>query len=104
MCAAGVPLAVNLYPFVVMRFSPSNSAGVNWQAMFALSQIAVKLDGAQAIVDAEVLDDVLVLLESPSPEVRLWTCVLVGSLASHDSIAPAILELKPYKQLLSLLG
>ncbi|KAF7350456.1 hypothetical protein MVEN_01351100 [Mycena venus] len=72
-------------------------------AMYLLSQIAQTSDGAQTVVDAKVLDDVLVLLGWPVLEVRYWTCALVGRLAGHDSSAPAVLKLNPCAQLLTLL-
>ena len=76
---------------------------INMRAMEALAQIALWADGAQAIVTAKATDRILELLESPSPNVQSWTCELVGRLASHESTAPAILELKPCVQLVSLL-
>jgi hypothetical protein len=73
------------------------------RAMYALSQIARWSDGAEAVVDAMVLDHVSVLLESARSEVREWTCELVGRLTSHNCTAGAVLELKPHKRLVSLL-
>ncbi|KAJ7355641.1 armadillo-type protein [Mycena albidolilacea] len=70
---------------------------------FALCRIARWIDGAKAVVDAKVLDHVLRLLASPNPDIRRWACVLTGNLASHESTAPAILQLKPIPQLKSLL-
>ncbi|KAF8196699.1 hypothetical protein K438DRAFT_740363 [Mycena galopus ATCC 62051] len=46
---------------------------------------------------------VLALLESPNSMVRAWTCELVGRLASHESTASDILELKPCVPLVSSL-
>ncbi|KAF7350423.1 hypothetical protein MVEN_01347300 [Mycena venus] len=71
-------------------------------AMYALSQIARWSDGAEAVIDAMVLDHVLILLEVPRSEVQTWTCELVGRLTSHNCTVAAILELKPHKQLASL--
>ncbi|KAJ7257953.1 armadillo-type protein [Mycena haematopus] len=71
-------------------------------AMFALSQIAQWIDGAEAVVDAKTLDYVLELLKSPDAGIRKWTCVLVGELAGHESTAPVILRLKPCVRLVSL--
>jgi len=79
----------------------------DWQisarAVFALSQIAHSLDGAQAVVDAKALDHVLKLLHSPRTKLRRWTCELVGRLASHFPTAETLLELKPCLQLVALL-
>jgi hypothetical protein len=89
-----------------MRVSASNSdedSGVVEKAMHALCEIAYLLDGAQAIVNAKALDDVLILLESPSSNVRYRACELVKRLAGYKSTAPAILELEPCVRLVSLL-
>lgn len=77
---------------------------VEW-AICALSQIARWPDGAQATVDANVLDYVAQLIRSPRERTRKWTCVLVGKLASsvHESIVLATLESLPVSRLMSLL-
>ena len=85
------------------QISDEDSGVVEW-AMHTLSQIASWLEGAQAIVDAMVLDYVLVLLKSSRSEVRERTCTLLGWLSTHEFTAAAVLELKPCKQLVSLLG
>jgi len=78
-------------------------SGVIAGATYALSHIARWSDGAQGVVDARVLDHVLVLLRSPNPETRKWTCILVGRLYSNDRAAPAILAMKPFEQFSFLL-
>ncbi|KAF7326403.1 hypothetical protein MVEN_02618000 [Mycena venus] len=75
---------------------------IEW-VMDALTQIALRSDGAQAIVDAKALDHDFKILESPNAKVREWTCKLVGRLAIHESIVPAILEINPCVPLVSLL-
>ncbi|KAF7359744.1 hypothetical protein MVEN_00699100 [Mycena venus] len=72
-------------------------------AIYALCEISCWLDGAQAIVNAKVLDHVLELLDSSSPDICAWTCELVEGLTSHESIVPAILDLKPCVKLVTLL-
>jgi hypothetical protein len=72
--------------------------------MYALSEIARWVDGAKGMVDAKVLDHVPRLLESQNPETQKWACEFVGRLASHKSMAPAILKLNPSVHLVSLLG
>jgi len=69
----------------------------------ALSQIARWPDGAQAIIDAKILNYGLDLLESPDPYIRGWTCRLVGTLASQKSTVPAVLESNLLVPLVSLL-
>jgi hypothetical protein len=73
-------------------------------AIYALAEIAISTAGARAVVSANVLDHIVQVLGSPSAEVREWSCRLVGNLASHEAIAPAVFELKPcVRRLVSLL-
>ncbi|KAJ6485870.1 armadillo-type protein [Mycena sanguinolenta] len=74
------------------------------QATFALFQIARWEDGAKAMVDANVLDYVLMLVKSPTPSARRWACELVGRLAKHNSTISAVLELGSCEQIVSLLS
>ncbi|KAF7350424.1 Armadillo repeat-containing protein 3 [Mycena venus] len=98
-----VVLALKPFKTLVSLLSDEDSEVVDWAA-YALSLIARSLDGAQPLVDAGGLDHVLALLKSPSPEIRKWTCELVGNLAWHESIRAAVLALKPFKTLVSLLS
>ncbi|KAF8192698.1 armadillo-type protein [Mycena galopus ATCC 62051] len=68
-----------------------------------LFQIARSEDGAQAIVNANAKDYILILLKSPSMEVWESTCRLVGILSSYESTAPAILDMEFCMQIVSLL-
>ncbi|KAJ6585829.1 armadillo-type protein [Mycena capillaripes] len=61
------------------------------------------LDGAQAVVQAEVQDHVLKLLESPNAVVKEWACRLAGNLALHETTASKILGINPCLQIVSLL-
>jgi hypothetical protein len=76
---------------------------VHW-VTYALSQIALWVDGAKGVVDAKALDHVLRLLKSPNPDTRELASRLVGNLALHESTAPAVLKLNPSMQLVSSLG
>ncbi|KAF7370873.1 hypothetical protein MSAN_00721100 [Mycena sanguinolenta] len=80
-----------------------NKSEVIRAVTYALSLIAASAVGAKAMVDANALDYVMALLESPNTYSRKWTCLMVGRLVSHQSTMPAILELKPCMRLLSLL-
>jgi hypothetical protein len=71
-------------------------------AIEALREIAKRVDGAQAVVDAKAVDYILILLESPGPRVR-WACMLLERLAGHDFGARAILESGVCVRLVSLL-
>jgi hypothetical protein len=88
------------------------------EATYALSQIArwsadkvmdtlfhvdQWLTGTQAIVDAIAPDYILKLSRSRSPDIRKWTCELVGRLAAYKSTAPIILELNLSVHLVVLL-
>ncbi|KAJ6531051.1 armadillo-type protein [Mycena capillaripes] len=79
-----------------------DSEVIEW-ALCTLSRIAASLDGAQAIVNAKMLEHFLELLDSPSPNVRGSICLLIGKLAGHESTAPAVLDLKPCLRLVTLL-
>ncbi|KAJ6481598.1 armadillo-type protein [Mycena vulgaris] len=70
-------------------------------AIAALHEISRLPEGVQAAVDANVLDCVAKLLESPSIQVRRWTCKMIAELA--QTLAAVVLELEPCKKLVSLL-
>ncbi|KAJ7355546.1 armadillo-type protein [Mycena albidolilacea] len=69
-----------------------------------LDPIARSVDGVKAVIDAKVLDHVLLLLKSPNLDTRKWACALIGNTARHSFTAPAILNVYPSVQLVSLLG
>jgi hypothetical protein len=71
----------------------------------ALAQVATWPDGAQAAINAKVVDYLTVteLLQSPSVEVQKASCILIQELVNHDSIAPAVLTINPCVPLASLL-
>lgn len=71
--------------------------------MSVLCEIADSVDGAQAVVSANATDDILLLLESQSPSVRLEASKLAGRLARHESTAEAVLKLRAGVQLASFL-
>ncbi|KAJ7483751.1 armadillo-type protein [Mycena galericulata] len=74
------------------------------EATYALTQIALWSDGAQAVVDAKVPYFFQELLESPNAEVRRISCRLVGNLAGHiKPFVPKVLESKLCMELVSLL-
>ncbi|KAJ7478414.1 armadillo-type protein [Mycena latifolia] len=70
----------------------------------ALYYIARSPGGAEAAVDANVLDFVVELLESPNTEVRRWTCELLGELSNQKSTAASVLAATPCAQLVSTLN
>ncbi len=69
-----------------------------------MAAIAHWLEGAQAMVDAKVQDQILKLLKSQSWGVTYRTCWLVDELAGHEPTVPAILESNLLKQLVVLAG
>ncbi|KAF7354159.1 hypothetical protein MVEN_01103500 [Mycena venus] len=106
LCPAGVLLAVSLHPLVVMWFSSSNSDHDSlavWSATYALARIAEWPDGAHAVIEAQVIAHILELLGSPSSDARKWTCKLVGNLATYESTAQALFELRICAPLVFLL-
>ncbi|KAJ6545886.1 armadillo-type protein [Mycena vulgaris] len=70
-------------------------------AVMALYAISRSPQGAQAVMDAHVLDCVAKLLESPIIQVRRWTCKMLAELA--QTLVAVVLELEPRKNLVSLL-
>ncbi|KAJ7476485.1 armadillo-type protein [Mycena latifolia] len=60
-------------------------------------------DGAQAAVAAKVLRHVTHRLMSSVPQIRISTCELLVKLARHQSIAAAVLDIKPCERLVALL-
>ncbi|KAJ7690976.1 armadillo-type protein [Mycena rosella] len=75
---------------------------VVWLAVYVLSGLAQLADGAQAIVDAQILDLLPGLLESPKANVRIRISTMLGGLASHESTA-AVVDAKPCLRVVSLL-
>ncbi|KAJ6451333.1 armadillo-type protein [Mycena sanguinolenta] len=73
------------------------------KAMWALSVAVHFPNGAQAFIDAKLLDRVPELLESSRPFVRTQACRLVGMLASHVETTTAVLKSKPCPRLVVLL-
>ncbi|KAJ7465871.1 hypothetical protein FB451DRAFT_417723 [Mycena latifolia] len=68
-----------------------------------LDSIATSPDGAQAVVDGDLLDCVVELLDSPNTGVKVWTCELLAKAAYHQSTRDRVLRVKPCVQLVSLL-
>ncbi|KAF7356894.1 hypothetical protein MVEN_01025200 [Mycena venus] len=98
------PAILELKPCVQLTaFLHDDNLDVVREAMYALAQIARRIEGAQAIVEAKALERILKLLESPNPDIRGWTSQLVGRLASHDATAPAVYKLDASVQFASLL-
>ncbi|KAJ6592551.1 armadillo-type protein [Mycena capillaripes] len=79
-----------------------NSTAIESAAQ-ALYRITISPEGAQAAVDANVLEYITELLSSPNTLVREWMCHILGELARHETTAPAVLSVKPCQALVSLL-
>ncbi|KAJ7859116.1 armadillo-type protein [Mycena leptocephala] len=98
------PAILELEPYAPIVTLLRDDIEVVLDAIYALAEIAISTAGARAVVSANVLDHIVQVLGSPSAEVREWSCRLVGNLASHEAIAPAVFELKPcVRRLVSLL-
>ncbi|KAJ7478331.1 armadillo-type protein [Mycena latifolia] len=78
--------------------------GVTESAAKALAWLAKSLEGAQAAIDANVLDYVPDLLRCSNTGVREWTCAVLAELAGHDSVRGAMASVMPCPQLVSLLN
>ncbi|KAJ7768091.1 armadillo-type protein [Mycena maculata] len=62
------------------------------KAICTLSRISRWAEGAKAVVDTKVLDQLAELLESPNIEVLRWTSALLATLASHECTVLATLQ------------
>ncbi|KAJ7668251.1 armadillo-type protein [Mycena rosella] len=76
---------------------------VIWSAADALSRISRTPKGAEAVVDANVLDDIPGLFESPDMQVRKSGCEMVGELTRHPSTATGVIDANLCLYLVSLL-
>jgi hypothetical protein len=97
---AGIPLAASLHQVfltkVLIFISGENLVGIEPAA--TLYRIVISPEGAQAAVDANVLECVAELLSSPNASVRGWPCEMLRQLARHKTtVSPAV------RQLVSLL-
>ncbi|KAJ6517129.1 armadillo-type protein [Mycena vulgaris] len=72
-------------------------------AVCALFRIAALSEAMQAMVDARVLDCTAELLDSPSPDVRRWTCRLLRQLAGHQTTVADVLAINPCEQIVPCL-
>ncbi|KAJ7246619.1 armadillo-type protein [Mycena rebaudengoi] len=72
-------------------------------AMFALSQISFWWDGAEALLDARVLDRFKELIRSPNPTVRSRMCRILANLSRHASTAVEVLGWDPSMDLVPLI-
>ncbi|KAJ6564937.1 hypothetical protein DFH09DRAFT_1315187 [Mycena vulgaris] len=71
-------------------------------ASSALTSIAGSAEGAQAAVNADVLDHVAELLGSPYPDIQRFTCNLMTELASYVRTNPSARD--NYYECFSALG
>ncbi|KAF8192743.1 armadillo-type protein [Mycena galopus ATCC 62051] len=100
---SAVPTILTLSVQIVSLLSNKDSGVIVW-AVYALSKIAQSEDGAQAVVNAKATDYILILLQSPSTQVRESTCRLVGILSGHEFTVPAMLDVESCAQIVYLLG
>ncbi|KAJ7479288.1 armadillo-type protein [Mycena latifolia] len=90
----------------LLRISDRNDtlSSVVLAAGDALSRIARSPEGAQAIVNAKVLEYLEGLLQSWNSRIRQFACHLLGSLAVHETTAVVVLtSISCCNQLVSLL-
>ncbi|KAJ7652246.1 armadillo-type protein, partial [Mycena rosella] len=87
---------------LISLLSESDSEVVE-NATYALSWITYSSHGVEATLNADILDVIPALLKSPTPQVRRWTCRIIGHIALHKSRA-SILRLNPCSMLVSFLS
>ncbi|KAJ6481594.1 hypothetical protein DFH09DRAFT_1292356 [Mycena vulgaris] len=61
-------------------------------AVHALSLLTNSPEGAQDVVDTNLLGSIAKLLTSPSSDVQTWTCLLLEHLAAQKTTSAAVLE------------
>ncbi|KAJ7120194.1 hypothetical protein C8R44DRAFT_787755 [Mycena epipterygia] len=72
--------------------------------VYALAGISAGSEhGARAVVNAHVLDHFAQLVQSSNPDVVRLACWLLANIARHASLNPAVVELHPLIQLVSLM-
>ncbi|KAJ7203340.1 armadillo-type protein [Mycena pura] len=64
-------------------------------AIYALSQISRRVEGARAVVHVNALECTRDFLHSADAKTRRWTCKLLGNIASHQSLFIAVLTIRP---------
>ncbi|KAF8207670.1 armadillo-type protein [Mycena galopus ATCC 62051] len=79
-------------------------AGVRRSATHAMACICRWPEGAEEAVNATVLDQVQDMLDLPDSNIRISTCDMLGNMACHRSTGLAVLHLKPYRKIVSLLS
>ncbi|KAJ7920864.1 armadillo-type protein [Mycena leptocephala] len=89
-------LSVNPCQPLVSLLRQVQIIGRNLAVMESAAQTLYRItrspEGAQAAVDANLLDCVAKLLESPSEEIRKWTHVMLGQLARHETTTRAVVR------------
>ncbi|KAJ7479057.1 armadillo-type protein [Mycena latifolia] len=80
-----------------------NDRDIAQTAVRTLQSITKSADGAQAAVEAKVLDFIPELLGSRNVRIRTWTCEILAHLAEHEPTAIAVIDSNPWRQLGSLL-
>ncbi|KAK7031352.1 armadillo-type protein [Favolaschia claudopus] len=96
-------LKLNPCPLLLPLLRDCFDEHVVYWAMYTLSRLAKDSDGAQNVVDAGEIDNILKWLQVPRTTVQMSMCLLIGRLAHRASTAPAILALKPSAKLVPLL-
>ncbi|KAJ6566580.1 armadillo-type protein [Mycena capillaripes] len=100
--AAVIGLKHGAHIVTLLRTRDTDS-GVVESAAQTLTRIAVSPEGAQAVINAEVLSLVYQLLQSSDRFVVGWACKLLGELAGHRLTSAAVLSIKPCTRLVKLL-
>ncbi|KAF7369624.1 hypothetical protein MVEN_00293200 [Mycena venus] len=88
---------------MVVELSHDVSPTVSASALYALSQFALSVDGAAAVIDAGALKRLDELMQCTS-KVRKQACYMVGSLARHQCHFDALLSASVCEELVQLLG
>ncbi|KAF7369622.1 hypothetical protein MVEN_00293000 [Mycena venus] len=88
---------------ILVGLSRKNVVSVAHNAVYALALIAYWAEGAVAVVNAGVLQQLEELVQSPITGLRTWTCVMLENLARHEPTLTSLLGTNPCERLVNLL-
>ncbi|KAJ7742283.1 armadillo-type protein [Mycena metata] len=83
------PLALlGVAPYVqIVSLLRDDTRNVQRKALYALSKMTHWFHGAQAVIDAKILEYVPDILDWSDAQAREWTCEMLGNLAYHGHIS-----------------
>ncbi|KAJ7677104.1 armadillo-type protein [Mycena polygramma] len=87
----------------LVRLLGDDDTAIVATAVYVLSLITKRSHGAKTLVDDITAATVIQLLNSPDPQVRRWTCDMLGNLVQHSATSMAVVQAIPRQTLEALL-